>query len=117
MPTPRAGFKTRVVPVDVNDHARLLAAVARALVGVLFIVVALHFLPIHLITPIMTGMGILMVVTGSYAAWQVGRGEPRLAKITRIVVWGAPIIAVLAIVLTTIFGPGKFSPQMTDLIR
>ncbi len=114
--SPGPGLKTRVVPIDVNDHARLLAATARSLVGLLFVIVALHFLPIHMITPIMTGMGVLMVVTGSYAAWQVGRREPRLMGIARVIVWGTPILTIGALVATTIFGAGMFSPAMRDLI-
>lgn len=114
--SPGPGLKTRVVPIDVNDHARLLAATARSLVGLLFVIVALHFLPIHMITPIMTGMAILMVVTGSYAAWQVGRREPRLMAIARVIVWGAPILTIGALIATTIFGAGMFSPAMRDLI-
>lgn len=115
-PRARPGYASREIAVDNNDRARLLAAIARACIGLLFVVVALHFLPIHMITPIMTGMGVLMVVTGAYAAWLVGRAEPRLALIAKTVVWGVPLLTVVALGLTMVVGAGTFSPAIQDLV-
>jgi len=108
--------QVREVPVDANDRAALLAAVARGGVGVLFVVVSMLFLPIHMLTPIMSGMGVLMTVTGSYACWRVGRAEPRMMPLARVFVWGLPLLCVAGFVYAFIVGPGAYSVAIEDLV-
>ncbi|MCP4499870.1 MAG: hypothetical protein GY822_07900 [Deltaproteobacteria bacterium] len=108
--------EVREFPISHHDNAQLLATFARGGVGVLFIVVSMLFLPIHMLTPIMSGMGVLMVVTGSYGAWRVGQNEPRLRSLTRVFVYGLPILGILGFTVSFILGPGAFAPDIRDLV-
>lgn len=114
-PRPRPGFRSRP-EVSTSDKAALVATTMRALLGVLCLGVAVLYLPSHMVTPILSGVSVLMIVSGSAGSWQVARREPRLFPYARVVYWGTPGLGVLVFVLMLIFGPGALGPSWEQMI-
>lgn len=114
-PRPRPGFKSRP-DVRTSDKASLVATSARAMLGVLSLCVAVLYLPPHMVTPILTGVSVLMIVSGSFASWQLGRREDRLRPYAKVVYWGAPLLGVLVFVAMFVFGAGSLGPSWESII-
>lgn len=114
-PRPRPGYRSER-PIRLSDRASLVATSARALLGVLCLGVAVLYLPSHQVTPILSGVSVLMIVSGSYACWQVGRREERLKPYAQVVYWGAPILGALVFVVMFAFGAGSLGPSWDSLV-
>ncbi|MFZ9886178.1 MAG: hypothetical protein ACO3JL_01645 [Myxococcota bacterium] len=114
-PRPRPGFRSRR-GVTTHEKAALVATTARALLGVVCLGVAVLYLPPQPVTPILSGVSVLMVVSGSYAGWQLGRREPLLRPYARLVYVGAPALAVLVFVLLPFIGAGGLGPDWSSLV-
>jgi hypothetical protein len=110
VPGPRPGYESPE-PVSFHDKAALVATAARALIGVMCLAVAVLYLPAAFVTPILSGVSVMMLVTGAYASWQVARREPRLRSYARMVWWGCPALGLLIFALMLILGPGSFGPD------
>jgi hypothetical protein len=94
VPGPNPGFVSPE-PISVNDKVAMIATAARSFFGVLCLGVAVAYLPPAFVTPILTGVSVMMIVTGAYAAWQVARREPRLRIYGQMVWWGCPALTAL----------------------
>lgn len=113
-PRPRPGFRSRPA-VTTHEKAALVATTARALLGVLCLGVAVLYLPPQQVTPILSGVSVLMVVSGSYTAWQLGRRAPLLRPYARLVYMGAPGLALLVFLLLPLVGAGGLGPDWSSL--
>ena len=114
VPRPMAGYESPLVVeerLSQTDLLRLLAACARAAAGVLFAAMPLLYLPTQFWTPIMSGIGLIMVVNGSLAVWTVGRDEPRLKPLTGALTWLFPAGLIAVFLTGWIFGPGILGPD------
>ena len=112
VPGPRPGFKSRDEPgISLAEWTALVATAMRALVGVAGLAVSSLYLPPAKVTPILMGVSVMMVVSGSYSAFQLWRRQPALRFYCRLVWWGAPILCGVAMVLLAIFGAGSFGPD------
>ena len=107
-PMRRPGFHSRELPVATRDKAQLIASATRVCAGIIGFVIALLFVPPHVVTPILASVSVLMVVSGSHQVWCVGRAEPRLLTITRPLIWSAGLGCLLVIALMLVLGPGVF---------
>jgi len=112
VPGPRPGFKSSDAPrIDIREWTALVATALRALVGVAGLAVSSLYLPPAKVTPILMGVSVMMIVSGSFSAFQLWRRQPLLHFYTRLVWWGTPILAGLVLVLLAILGPGFFGPD------
>jgi hypothetical protein len=68
-----------------------------------------------MVTPILSGVSVLMVVSGALGTWQISRREERLKPYARVVYWGTPALAVLVFVAMLIFGGGALGPDWSSL--
>jgi len=94
----------------------LVAASMRATVGLVFVAVAVLYFPIQLWTPIMSGVGILMVVNGCLGVWKVGRDRPPLRVVTRALIWGFSLACVGIFALMSVVGAGAFGPDWHEMV-
>jgi hypothetical protein len=115
-PRPRPGFKSRPEKADLNAKGHLIATTLRGLVGVVCLAVSLLYMPPGMVTPILSGISCLMIVTGAYGAWQVGRKEPLLQPFCRVSYWTVPLLGLLLFVLMLILGPGAFGPNWQEIV-
>lgn len=113
-PRPRPGYRSRA-PVSMTAKASLVATTARALLGVISLGIAVLYLPPQMVTPILSGVSVLMIVSGSYAAWRLGRREERLLPYVRVVYYGAPALGALIFVAMFVFGAGFLGPSWDSL--
>jgi hypothetical protein len=109
----------RKKPIDpgVSTHlkAQFVASAFKAAIGGVCLVVPLLWLPAHIATPIISGVAILMLVSGAYTAWRVGVADRRLKTWARVVIWSAVVVTLGAFAATAILGPGAFAPSWQDL--
>lgn len=115
VPRPRPGYKSRPQGIPTRTKAELVAAVMRALIGVVSLATAVLYVPTHMVTPILSGVSVIMVVTGTYSVWRVGVAEPRLRHLTRPLTWAIPALAVAVFVAMLVVGPGALGPDWSDL--
>lgn len=113
VPRPRPGFKSRRAPAGVAGSTKiaLVAALLKTGVGLTCLFAAVLFMPIHMITPIFSGVSCVMIVTGTHSVWRLGVDEPRLRRITRFLTWLIPGLVVAIFLLMWILGPGAFGPD------
>lgn len=116
-PRPRPGFRSRREPeVDPYEKARLFAGLTRAVLGCVGFFASLLYLPIHMVTPVLSGVSLLMMVTGSTSVWRAVRGAPQLKVLPRAVALLCAAVALVTVVLTMIVGAGALGP-LKDLPR
>lgn len=111
VPRPRPGYRSRPEGVPTRTKAALVAAVMRALIGVVSLATAVLYLPVHMVTPILSGVSVVMIVTGTYSVWRVGVAEPRLRQPTRVLAWVMPALTVLVFVVMAVLGAGSLGPD------
>lgn len=110
-PRPRPGFRSRARAVEAFETASLVAGVVRASLGAAGLVASLLYLPIHTATPILAGVSILMMVTGSTSTWRsVRRAPASYRKIPLLVAGGCGLVTAATVLLTLVFGAGTFGP-------
>lgn len=110
-PRPRPGFRSRrsdVIPG--GEKAHLFAAVLRAAAGCVGLFAALLYLPVQPVTPILAGVSILMMVTGSTSSHRSVRDVPALKRIPLFVIGACGVVTALTIVLTLVLGAGSLGP-------
>ena len=105
----------RAPPREAMPIFPLVTAVIRGLLGVVCLGAALLYLPIHFSTPVLSGVSVLMCVTGANSCWRVGRQDERIRATARLFVWGIPICMCLVFVVMFIVGPGGFGPDWYSL--
>lgn len=116
VPRPRPGYESPKELPDATDafttealttydRLRVVAACARAAAGVLFCVMALLYLPPQMFTPVMSGVGLVMVVNGALGIWKAGREAPRLKPLTKVLVWVFPALSGVVVAVALVFGP------------
>ena len=110
-PRPSPGFESPDVIPAAGHGLNLIVATVRATTGVLFVGISLLYVPIGMWTPIMTGVGIMMVATGSLNLWQISRRAPIFAKPIKIILWTFPGIVLFFFLLMGILGPAAFGPN------
>jgi hypothetical protein len=114
-PRSRPGYRSpRPAP---SQKMALIAHVTRGLVGVVCLGAAVLYLPVHFITPVLSGVSFVMIVTGALGAWRCGRADPQIARIAQISTWGLPILSGLVFILMAIFGAGGLGPDWTQVGR
>lgn len=110
-PRPRPGWKSRPASIDAFQKASLFAGVLRAALGAAGLFASLLYLPIHTATPILAGVSILMMVTGSTSSWRaVRQAPPAYRKIPLYLAGGCAVATAASVVLTLVFGAGTFGP-------
>lgn len=118
VPRPRPGYRSRARPRDISPavKAELAAGLLRAAVGLSCLGAATLYMPVHLVTPIFSGVACVMIVTGTYSIWRVGIRERRLRAPTRVLAWALPALTLALFALTFLLGPGAFGPDWADLV-
>jgi hypothetical protein len=109
-PRPSPGFESPEENPGAGQGLNLIAATVRATTGVLFVGISLLYVPIGMWTPIMTGVGFMMLATGSLNLWQISRRAPVFAKPIKVILWVFPGIVLFFFLLMGIFGPAAFGP-------
>jgi hypothetical protein len=106
-----------LVDPGISPHlkAQFMASAFKTAIGGVCLVVPLLWLPSHVATPIITGVSILMLVSGAYTAWRTSVADRRLRLWARVVIWSAVVITLGAFAATAILGPGAFAPSWEDL--
>jgi hypothetical protein len=110
-PRPRPGFKSRaggVIPG--GEKAHLFAGVLRAAAGCVGLFAALLYLPIQPVTPILAGVSILMMVTGSTSSSRAVRDVPALKSVAVFVIAACAVVTALTLGLTLVLGAGSLGP-------
>jgi hypothetical protein len=116
VPGPMAGYESPddedvVRGVTQGDKLRLAAGALRGALGVMMAGMALMYLPVQFWTPVMSGMGLIMVVNGSLALWNLGRNAPDLSGTTRKLMWVFPALLLAVFAIAGIAGPGLLGPD------
>lgn len=113
VPGPRPGYRTPRPVADITTHtkAALAAALMRAGVGLVCLAAAALYMPVHQVTPLLSGVAIVMIVTGTYSVWRVGIVERRLRRPTRVLAWLIPGLTLLLLAMMGILGPGSLGPE------
>jgi hypothetical protein len=111
-PRPRPGFRSRPdpAPTDAYEKARLFAGMTRAVLGCVGFFASLLYLPIQMATPILSGVSLLMMVTGSTSVWRAVRDAPQLKMLPRLVAVGCALVAAVTVLLTVTLGAGALGP-------
>jgi MFS superfamily sulfate permease-like transporter len=91
--------------------AALVAGVVRGGLGVVAFVGALLFLPIHFATPILSGISLLMMVTGCTSLMRVSRDDPRAKMVLKAMALLCAITVAVTMLLVVVMGAGAFAPQ------
>jgi hypothetical protein len=106
-PRARPGFKSRPAPsISTTSMAGLFAGVVRAVVGLLGFTAALQLLPVHMATPILAGVSVLLVVTGNVSAWRALDGSRALRLVFRTLVAISMLVLLAVTVATATLGAG-----------
>ena len=105
----RQSISHDLAPIKVDHKALLFANLCRAAVGLVCFGVALLWLPLHTVTPIMCGVAMLMMTQASYNAWKVGAQERRLMAFVKICIGLTAGLSVGLLVLALYAGFGAFS--------
>lgn len=95
---------------------RLFSAAFRCTLGVAGVALSMLYLPAIMVTPILTGISIVMVVTGTLNVWQVGRASPELKPVAQPMVWLFPLLVLVVFAVAFTVGPGAFGPPIEDLV-
>lgn len=113
VPRPRPGFKSRGTSQGVAGASKvaLLAALLKSGVGLTCLSAAVLYMPIHMVTPIFSGVSCIMIVTGTHSIWRLGIDVPGLRRPTRLLTWLIPGLAVLIFLLMWVLGPGALGPD------
>jgi hypothetical protein len=114
-PRARKGFVSSDDGVPTEAYVSFIAAALRASIGALFVFMATLWLPVHMMTPILTGMGILMIANGLLATWRQARETPRLKAASRVFLYGVPFLVIVDFVLLGILGPSSIGPDWSAL--
>src|SRR5687768_602630 len=109
-PRPRPGFRTPRAPDAHLDRARLFAGALRALLGTAGFFASLQYLPIQMATPILSGVSLLMIVTGCTSAWRAVAGAPALRRLPLVLVAVCALAVATTLVLTVVLGAGALGP-------
>ena len=116
-PRPRPGFRSRPQPqVDPYEKARLFAGMTRAALGCVGFFASLLYLPIQMVTPVLAGVSLLMMVTGSTSVWRAVREAPSLKMLPRAVALLCTVVAMVSVILTMVLGAGALGP-LKDMPR
>jgi len=110
-----AGPIRRAPPAPSLPIFPLVAGAVRGLLGVVCLAAAVLYLPIHFSTPVLSGVSVLMCVSGSHTCWKVGRSDPRIQPVAKFLVWGIPIAVVLVFIAMMTLGAGYFGPDWYGL--
>jgi hypothetical protein len=106
-PRPRPGFRSHS-DFDTAAKTQLAAGVMRAVLGAVGFAASLLYVPVTMATPILAGVGVLMMVTGTTSTWRAARLGPRRA--THVVLAFCAVAVVVSCALAAWLGPGAFSP-------
>ena len=109
-PRPRPGFRSSRDRTAGGEKAHLFAAVMRAACGAAGLFAALLYLPIQNVTPVLAGISILMMVTGSTSAHRSVQNAPALQKVPFYVMGACALVTALTLVLTVVVGAGSLGP-------
>lgn len=110
-PRPRPGFRSQA---DLYDKARLFAGGTRAVLGCAGFFASLLYFPIVIATPILAGVSILMMVTGSLSVWRAVLDAPALKAVWRAVAALCLLVTLATVVATLVLGAGALGP-LADL--
>lgn len=112
-PKPRPGYKSP--DLAPSEKLPMIAHIARGIVGLVCLAAATLYMPASFVTPVLSGVSCVMIVTGALGAWRVGRRDPSLKTISRFTVWALPIATVVIFVLVAVVGAGGFGPDWSQL--
>ena len=87
-----------------GEWSPLVAAMLRSTVGLVAFVGVMLAMPVHIATPFLVGMSLLMVVGGVVATLKVTRQEPALRAVGRIFAAVAAGIVVVAFAVAAVVG-------------
>lgn len=115
VPRPRPGYRSRRPPPGIAGASKvaLVAALLKTGVGLTCLFAAVLFMPIHMVTPVFSGVSCVMIVTGTHSIWRLGIEEPKLRQPTRVLTWLMPALTVGVFLLMWILGPGALGPDWT----
>jgi hypothetical protein len=103
--------RRRAPPTSSLDRAGFIAGILRAGLGVLGLFGSTLYLPVHMATPVLSGVSILMMVTGCTTVWRVTRDEARVRPVARVLAVVCALATVVIVGLTAILGAGAFGPN------
>ena len=117
-PRPRPGFKSARPKLDAHAKAQLVASMFRALIGTVGFAASLLYIPITMATPVLCGVSLLMMVTGTSSTHRVvrnavsdGVASATLKKVTPALLGLIAVVVVATCTLAAVFGPGAWSPM------
>jgi hypothetical protein len=116
-PRPRPRRRPQLPDSGISPQLKMqfVASVVRSGLGVVGLLVALLWLPAHMVTPIISGVSVLMVVSGAYTAWRTGVADHRLKRWAQVLIWTAVVATLGAFALNLILGPGAFAPTFEEM--
>jgi hypothetical protein len=100
--------QTELPAIKTDLKAQLFANFSRAAVGVICFCIALLWLPVHMVTPILCGVSVLMMTQASYNAYRVGVQDRRLMVFVKVLVWLCVLLCLSAMVTAFTLGLGAF---------
>jgi hypothetical protein len=102
----------RPLGADGMVTAALVAGVVRAGLGACAFVGASLFLPIQFVTPILSGISLLMMVTGCTSLMRVTRDDPRTKPVLHGMAIACALTLIITMLLVFVLGAGHFAPEL-----
>jgi hypothetical protein len=115
IPRPRPGYRTPEPAWSqrLGEWAPIMAGMLRTVTGVVGFVGSLLFMPLHLATPFLVGVSLLMAVGGCTSTLKTTRDEPRMRATGRRFVYIIAAVCVAAFAVAGVKGAGAFAPDLS----
>ena len=117
IPRPRPGYRTPEPKWSqrLGEWAPVMASMLRTVTGVVGFVGSLLFMPVHLATPFLVGVSLLMAVGGGTSTLKTTRDEPRLRGTGRRFVYVVAAVCLATFAIAGVKGAGAFAPDLSGL--
>jgi hypothetical protein len=111
---PRPGYHTPEPAWSqrMGEWSPLVAAMLRTTVGLVAFVGVMLAMPVHIATPFLVGMSLLMVVGGANATLNVTRDDLALRKVGRVFTLVTVLIVLVSFGIAAVVGVGAYAPRI-----
>jgi hypothetical protein len=114
VPRSRPGYRTPEPAWSqrLGEWSPLVAAMLRTTVGLVAFVGVMLAMPVHIATPFLVGMSLLMVVGGANATLNVTRDDLALRKVGRVFTLVTVLIVLVSFGIAAVVGVGAYAPRI-----
>jgi hypothetical protein len=100
-------------PASSMLDAAVVSGLVRASLGACGFVGALLFMPVHFATPILSGISMLMMITGCTSLMRAARYDKRVNALLKGMAAVCALVLVATLGMVLVMGAGRFAPEPT----